>query len=148
MIIVGLVLFAILIGFISDVVRTYMDSLNEGTTRVVEKDHTLILGFNEATPRVIVQCAFLRKQYQLVNEHKNPLLKVLPFLRLLFEYFGVFLEKSTTSVAEKDIVILENKKTKDEMQLYSLQHSWREKWDYIALKLDRTSSFVWEILCE
>ena len=39
MIIVGLVLFAILIGFISDVVRTYMDSLNEGTTRVVEKYH-------------------------------------------------------------------------------------------------------------
>ena len=115
MILLGLVLFAILIGFISDIVRTYMNSLNEGATKVIEQNHTLILGFNEATPRVIVQCAFLRKQYQVFNEQRNPILKIFPFLHVLLRYFGIFMEKASSSVAEKDIVVLENKKTKDEM---------------------------------
>ena len=63
----GLVIFAILVGFITDSVTTFMDSLDEGRTKVVTLGHTLILGSNEATPRLVTQLAQLRKQYKYAN---------------------------------------------------------------------------------
>ena len=59
----GFVLFAILIGFITDTVTSYMEELSAGRSKVCESSHTLILGWNEATARVVVQAAFLRRQY-------------------------------------------------------------------------------------
>ena len=51
MIIVNCVVFAILVGFITDTITAYMDSLKAGSTKVFEEKHTLILGWNESTPR-------------------------------------------------------------------------------------------------
>ena len=67
----GLVLFAILIGFITDSVTSYMEELSSGRSKVCESEHTLVLGWNEATARVVVQTAFLRRQYQIMNEEKS-----------------------------------------------------------------------------
>ena len=72
MIFSGLIVFAILIGFLTDSVTGYMDSLKEGSTRVFERNHTLILGWNESTCRVVIQACFLRRQYQKLNEEKYP----------------------------------------------------------------------------
>ena len=66
----GLVVFAVFIGFITDAVSEFMDSLEEGKTKVAAEGHTLILGWNEATMRSVVQMAFLRRQYQQLNEGK------------------------------------------------------------------------------
>ena len=70
MILFGLIVFAILIGFLTDSVTGYMDSMKEGSTRVFEKNHTLILGWNECTCRVVIQACCLRRQYQRLNEKK------------------------------------------------------------------------------
>ena len=40
---------AILIGLISNALRTKVDELGKGRSNVIESDHTLILGFNDAT---------------------------------------------------------------------------------------------------
>ena len=55
----GLVVFAILVGFITDAVSQFMNSLAAGRTKVAAHGHTLILGWNEATLRAVVQCSFL-----------------------------------------------------------------------------------------
>lgn len=68
MIICGLVVFAVLVGFITESVESFMRSLAAGRTKVVERGHTLILGTSEATPRVVTQLALMRKRYQKVNE--------------------------------------------------------------------------------
>ena len=39
----------ILIGFITNALRSKVDELGKGSTRVLEKRHTLVLGFNDAT---------------------------------------------------------------------------------------------------
>ena len=64
----GMIIFAILVGFITDIVTGFMSSLEEGTTQVAEKNHTLILGWNESTPRVITQLAFVRRAWCKQNE--------------------------------------------------------------------------------
>ena len=43
----GVVLLSMLIGFITTALATKMDELRKGHSRVVENDHTLILGWNE-----------------------------------------------------------------------------------------------------
>lgn len=45
--VVGLVLFATLVGFISDGVTSKMDAIAEGESKVCASGHTLILGWNE-----------------------------------------------------------------------------------------------------
>jgi len=64
------VVFAILVGFITDGVQTFMTGLALGRTKVTETNHTLFLGWNEATIRVIIQSSLLRRQYQTLNEEK------------------------------------------------------------------------------
>ena len=124
-VITGLVTFAVLIGFISDTVKSYMANLQSGATRVLEENHTLILGWNESTARVVVQTAFLRRQYQMLNEEKYPILKRLPLLRLIMDYYGM-LERPSTSMANADIVILTDNMTKDEMHT-ALSHTLDER---------------------
>ena len=121
MIFCGLIVFAILIGFITDSVTDYMDELKEGMTHVFENNHTLILGWNESTARVVVQCSFLRRQYQMLNEKKWPILTYFghggsSLITKFLSYFGA-LERPSTSVANNDIVIMSNNKTKAEMHL-------------------------------
>ena len=64
----GLVVFAILVGFITEVITEFMADLNAGETKVAESGHTLILGWNESTARVVCQMAFLRRAYRMQNE--------------------------------------------------------------------------------
>ena len=68
MILSGLVVFAILVGFITEAVQEYMLALSSGRSKVVEKGHTLILGWNESTPRLVCQIAFLRRAWRVQNE--------------------------------------------------------------------------------
>jgi hypothetical protein len=37
-----------------------MESMSTGSTKVAEKGHTLLIGWNEASVRVVCQLAFLR----------------------------------------------------------------------------------------
>ena len=64
----GLVIFGIFVGFIADAVTSFMDSLSQGRTKVAETGHTLILGWDESTPRLVKQIAFLRRAWQQQNE--------------------------------------------------------------------------------
>ena len=115
MIFFGLVVFAILVGFITDSVQTFMTELALGRTKVAETGHTLILGWNEATIRVIVQTAMLRRQYQTLNEEKFfNLFVYLPLLRNVFALFG-WLERPSTSVAANDIVVMTDNLSKEDM---------------------------------
>ena len=58
----GLGVFAALIGFVNDTVRSTIDGINEGQSKIAESGHTLILGWNESTVRVVCQLAFLHQQ--------------------------------------------------------------------------------------
>jgi hypothetical protein len=113
----GLVVFAILVGFITDAVSQFMNSLASGRTKVAADGHTLILGWNEATLRAVVQCSFLRRQYQMLNEGKFlGILFYFPSLIPAFKWCGL-LERPSTSLAVSDIVIMDNSITKEEMHI-------------------------------
>lgn len=115
MIFAGMVIFAILVGFITDSIQSFMTSLNEGRSKCCETDHTLILGWNEATIRFVVQVSFLRRQYQKLNEDKFfGILYYFPLLKLVLGPLNL-LEAPSTTLACNDIVILTNSKTKEEM---------------------------------
>jgi hypothetical protein len=103
MLIFGFVIFAILIGFITDTVTSFMTDMKEGKTKVVESGHTLIIGWNESTPRVITQIAFIRRAWQVQNETLAR--RLCPALRV----------KPETPVAAAPIVILADNYTKPEM---------------------------------
>ena len=60
----------ILVGFITDSVTGYMDALKSQPK--CWKKITVILGWNEATARCVVQMSFLRRQYQMLNESQYP----------------------------------------------------------------------------
>ena len=117
MIFSGLVVFAVLVGFITDSVTSFMNELETGKTKVAQKEHTLILGWNEATTRVVIQTSFLRRQYQMLNEEKfYHITYYFPFMTRIFGAFGL-LERPSTSMAAHDIVIMTNNLTKAEMHL-------------------------------
>ena len=116
MIFTGLVVFAILVGFITESVTTFMTSLAEGKTRVLETGHTLILGFNEATVRAVIQISFLRRQYQKLNEERYPFLYYIPMLRNPMMLLGL-LERPSSPVAAADICVVSARKSKEEMHL-------------------------------
>ena len=58
--IIGLVIFAVLVGIITAGFEAILEGIEEGRSKVMETNHTLILGWNEGTIRVIIQIAFLR----------------------------------------------------------------------------------------
>ena len=77
----GVTLVAVLIGLITDQVNEYMQALSEGSTKVCEKGHTLLLGWNESTARVVCQIAFLRRGYGMQikgRKYFGKALRVLP----------------------------------------------------------------------
>ena len=53
----GLFLFALLVGFVSSGVEEKLGELRKGRTRVVEKNHVLVLGFSEKALRIVAQLA-------------------------------------------------------------------------------------------
>ena len=90
----GLIIFAVLIGFITDSVGQFIDELTAGRGKVFESGHTLILGWNESTVRIVCQIAFLRRQWQMQNE--GILKRLMPWTRV----------PASTPVAERPVVIL------------------------------------------
>jgi hypothetical protein len=54
----GMLVFALLIGIISEVIGDKVDRLKEGKARVLESDHTLILGWSDKGLAIIQQLAF------------------------------------------------------------------------------------------
>ena len=108
------IIFAILIGFINDGITSFMDRLKDGKTAVHEQNHTLILGWNEATARVIVQASFLRRQYQMLNEQKFWILRWFPLFSIPLNWLNL-LERPSTSIAANNIVVMCGDKTKEEM---------------------------------
>lgn len=113
----NVVVISVLIGFMTEAIHTFMASLSDGRSKVFEDGHILILDWSEATVRLIIQIAFLRRQYQMINE-QTYLLLCLPgmgiYLQEVFKWCG-WLERPSTPLAWADIVILTKLKTKEEM---------------------------------
>ena len=68
MIMTGVLVVSILIGLITESVQGFMGGLTVGSSKVIEKNHTLILGWNESSSRVLCQIAFLRRVWRIQNE--------------------------------------------------------------------------------
>lgn len=71
-----------------------MGKMSDGSSKVVEEGHTLILGWNEASTRATCQIAFLRQVLRMQNE--SWIRRLLPWTRI----------KPSTPVAFAPIVIL------------------------------------------
>lgn len=99
----GLFLFAVLVGFINDSVFSTFESMNKGHSKVATSGHTLILGWNEATMRVVCQIAFLRRAAKMQNE---------TCIRRLFPWTRV---APSTPVAASSIVVMCNNMEKADM---------------------------------
>jgi len=104
MIAAGVIVVSILIGLITDSVKEYMDALARGTTKVVEKNHTLILGWNEATTRVVCQIAFLRRTFLSQNNTWSRWL--MPWTRVL----------PSSPIVTAPIILMNDSKEKEVMQ--------------------------------
>ena len=111
MIFFGLVVFAVLVGFITTVSQ-FMASLAIGRTKVAENGH-LILGGTKPFQKQVVQIAFPRREYQILNESKYCGLWP-PVLRPVMLSMGL-LERPSTSLAVSDIVIMTDTISKAEM---------------------------------
>lgn len=98
----GLVIFAILVGFITDGVTNFMDSLNEGKTKVVTAGHTLVLGTNEASPRLVAQIAHMRRAQMQANSGWSQ------------RYLRLGRNPPSTAVAVAPVVVLTSTSTKAE----------------------------------
>ena len=81
-------------------VTGFVEALSEGKTKVVEEGHTLILGWNESTPRLVCQIAFLRRAWRVPNETWSRTL--CPWLRV----------PPSTPVAKAPIVLLTDRHEK------------------------------------
>ena len=99
----GLVVFAVLVGIITSTFEHMMSSIEQGETKVAENKHTLILGWNESTLRVVCQIALLRRVWRIQNE--TWLRRMFPWLRTI----------PSTPVAKYPVVIMCNNKGKAEM---------------------------------
>ena len=104
MIAAGVSIVSILIGLISDTVASFMEDLTSGTSKVVESNHTLILGWNEATTRVICQIAFLRRVFLVQNE---------TWARTLFPSLRVL---PSSPVACRPVVVMNETMAKEDME--------------------------------
>ena len=103
--IVGLVIFASLVGIITSNFESFIESIEEGSSKVMEHDHTLILGFSEGTARVVAQLAFLHRSWRVLNDSWEK--KLMPWTRV----------PPSTPVAKNTVVILcqEGEKTKKDI---------------------------------
>eukprot|EP01061_Rhynchopus_euleeides_P006537 TRINITY_DN15575_c0_g1_i2.p1 TRINITY_DN15575_c0_g1~~TRINITY_DN15575_c0_g1_i2.p1 ORF type:complete len:799 (+),score=301.99 TRINITY_DN15575_c0_g1_i2:92-2398(+) len=71
----GMLVFALVIGLISDAISDEFDSLKRGKARVIETDHTLILGWTDKTLPLIREIANANES--LVKEGKTCVIVVL-----------------------------------------------------------------------
>ena len=111
LVIFGLVMFAAVVGFMTKKIDDFLVSIAEGHTKVAEDKHTLILGWNDATLRAVVQTCFLRRQYQQTNERR--FLHMFPFPWI--KRFKFLLETPSTSLAVSNVVLMTNQLSKAEM---------------------------------
>lgn len=93
MILFCLIIFTVFISMITDQFSSYMESLKEGRSKIPSRGHVLILGWNEATVRLVCQLAFLREQLRKTNS---------TFLRRIFFFMRV---KGATPIASAKIVV-------------------------------------------
>ena len=96
MVLSGLFIISVLIGIVTDTVSATMNMLSEGKSKVVEENHTLILGWNGTTPQLLCQIAFLRRVWRAQNQTLS---------RRLFFWLRV---KPSSPVAKNKIVIMNN----------------------------------------
>jgi len=113
-IIIGVTLISILVGLITDSVNGYMRGMSEGSSKVVEHGHTLILGWNESTTRVICQIAFLRHTFLSQNR---------TWARTLFPWLRV---KPSSPVAASPVIIMTNMMRKTVMEEH-ISSAFRER---------------------
>lgn len=125
----GLVIFAVLVGLITESFQEMIFSMQAGKTKVVEKKHTLILGWNESTVRLICQIAFLRRQERKQNE---------TWTRRIFWWTQ---ESPSTQVATSPVVIMCNTQTKEEMQ-EAIMSTFQER----GIR-KRGTRVGWDIMC-
>lgn len=108
----GLVVFAILVGIITSGFESLMTSIEEGKSKVAERHHTLILGWNQSTLRVVTQIAFLRRAWRVQNERWDR--KWFPWRRVppsspvakypvvvMADFFGEGIDKSKSEMQEE-----------------------------------------------
>eukprot|EP00927_Polykrikos_kofoidii_P005443 TRINITY_DN12158_c0_g1_i2.p1 TRINITY_DN12158_c0_g1~~TRINITY_DN12158_c0_g1_i2.p1 ORF type:complete len:774 (+),score=81.57 TRINITY_DN12158_c0_g1_i2:50-2371(+) len=100
---IGINLFAVLIGFINEFVMSTMGALSEGKSKVACSGHTLILGWNETTVRCVCQIAFLRRAY--FRQNATCRRRCCPWTRV----------PPSSPIACGKIVLMCNTKSKDEM---------------------------------
>ena len=136
--IVGLVAFAVLVGAITRTVSAQMKKIENGTTRAAEKAHTLLLGWNQSTLRVVTQIAFLRRGYRASNR---------TFFRRVFYWLRV---PPSSPIAKGRVVIMANNPglTRAIME-QRIEHAFRERgisqwrnrigWDFVCRVGDPTS---------
>eukprot|EP00931_Biecheleriopsis_adriatica_P089392 TRINITY_DN63531_c0_g1_i1.p1 TRINITY_DN63531_c0_g1~~TRINITY_DN63531_c0_g1_i1.p1 ORF type:complete len:836 (-),score=97.81 TRINITY_DN63531_c0_g1_i1:143-2650(-) len=121
MIVVGVFSCSILIGMITETFEEFMKCMSEGKSKVPVSNHTLILGWNETTVRVVCQIAFLRRQFQKQNE---------TLVRRLFPWRRA---TASTPVATSPVVIMDKAKTKREMH-----EAIREAFEEVGISSKRT----------
>jgi hypothetical protein len=114
MLMVGLLAASILIGMITEAFESLVDSIQNGELKAIEQDHTLVLGWNESTVRLVCQIAFLRRQWQQMNETWER--RILWWRRT----------PPSTPVAKGTVVILCQNKTKSQME-EELSHALVER---------------------
>lgn len=89
-----MLIFALMIGIISDSIGEKVDDLKKGKSRIIESDHTVILGWNDKSLAIIQQIALAnesegggticvlanmdkeemeQKLVSAVNSHEHPL---------------------------------------------------------------------------
>ena len=104
MIVSGLCVIAVLIGFVTDTITRAFEKIVAGRTRVVESNHTLVLGWNDSTVRFITQVAFLRRVFRVQNERWD---------RRIFWWRRV---PPSSPVAKNKVVILADAFSKSQME--------------------------------
>jgi hypothetical protein len=103
-VLLGIIVTAVLIGIVTDTMSSAMAELASGKSKVVEENHTLILGWNESTPRLVCQVAFLRRVFRVQNE--TLVRQLFPWLRVL----------PSSPVALNSVVIMANNISKEKME--------------------------------
>jgi hypothetical protein len=104
MIYVGMVVFGILVGMITEYFESTVRAIREGKLKAVESGHTVVLGWSEGTVKLVCQMALLRQQEHMLNE---------TWVRYFFWWLRV---KLSTVVAKGGVVIMCNTMTKAEME--------------------------------
>ena len=65
----GMLIFAMMLGLVTDAISEKFDSLRKGKSDVVKKDHTLILGWSDKLVRILkhVFCMFFTLPTKMLN---------------------------------------------------------------------------------